>query len=125
VKTKNDGAFLLHIAGSLEKILRYTQKMDFGDFSSNSLVQDAVIRNYEIIGEASKALSQEFRSANPDIDWSGMAGFRDVLIHQYFGIDLMNVWNVTQKYADTILSKLTALPAYKSAKSQLCSEENT
>ena len=85
----------------------------------NRQVQDAVVRNYEIIGEAAKNVSEEFRVQHPEIDWRGMAGFRDVLIHQYFGIDLINVWNISQNQAEKVLKQITALPEYGIAKANL------
>lgn len=58
--------------------------------------QDATIRNLEIIGEAVKRLSDDFKSRNTNIPWRNIAGLRDVLIHDYMGVDLVNVWNVVQ-----------------------------
>ena len=97
---RDNGVFLLHIATSLEKIVQYLHNMDQESFSQNSLVQDAVVRNYEIIGEAAKNITDDFRVMHPEIDWRGMAGLRNILIHQYFGIDLLNVWNISQTQAN-------------------------
>lgn len=119
MKKHDNGVFLLHIASSFEKILLYVKDMTENEFSTNSLVQDAVVRNYEIIGEAAKNVSEEFRVQHPEIDWRGMAGFRDVLIHQYFGIDLINVWNISQNQAEKVLKQITALPEYGIAKANL------
>ena len=58
--------------------------------------QDAIIRNFEIIGEAAKQLSDEFKKANLDIPWRNVAGFRDVLIHDYMGVDLNAVWQIIE-----------------------------
>jgi uncharacterized protein with HEPN domain len=64
------------------------------DFYSNRLVIDAVIRNFEVIGEASKRVSSELRKSNPEIPWNRMAGFRDKLIHDYIKVNLQLVWDV-------------------------------
>jgi len=67
------------------------------DFFESRLIQDAVIRNLEIIGEAIKKITKELRSEYPDIPWHEMAGLRDVLIHDYFGVDLRTVWGVVHE----------------------------
>ncbi|MDQ3846768.1 MAG: DUF86 domain-containing protein [Bacteroidota bacterium] len=71
------------------------------DFVSNKLVQDAVIRNFEIIGEASKNISVDFRTLYPHIPWKQMAGMRDKLIHHYITVDLDAVWTtITDELPD-------------------------
>ncbi len=84
-------AFFGDILKSIQNIKTYTQTGET-EFLASSLIQDAVIRNFEIIGEATKNLSPEFRQRYPDIPWRKMAGFRDVLTHSYMWIDLSNVW---------------------------------
>ncbi|WP_347278331.1 DUF86 domain-containing protein [Limnothrix sp. FACHB-1088] len=66
--------------------------MDKDKFLKNSLIQDGVIRQLEIIGEATKQISSELRDQQSSIPWSQMAGMRDKLIHHYFGVDLETVW---------------------------------
>ncbi|MBK6769508.1 MAG: DUF86 domain-containing protein [Ardenticatenales bacterium] len=79
----------------LERILRiesYTWEGE-SSFLQNPLIQDAVIRNLEVIGEAAKRVPDEFRVQHPDIPWRALTGFRDVLIHQYEGVGLALVWS--------------------------------
>jgi len=76
------------------------------DFLKDMKTQDAVIRNIEIIGEATKKLSDDIRSKYPEIPWKGLAGMRDRLIHQYFGVNLDIVWNVAKEELPEILSQI-------------------
>ena len=89
--------YLNHIFDCITKIQTYTDGINEDDFLNNSLVQDGVIRNLKIIGEATKQLDQEFRSEYPQIEWKKIAGMRDKLIHDYIGVDLWAVWGVIEK----------------------------
>ena len=109
---KSDGIYVMHIADSLQDIVDFLSGKDYSDFVESKLLINAVVRSFEIAGEATKNLTDEFRLAHPEIDWSGMAGFRDVLIHQYFGIDLPNVWEVVVNFIPETLSKLKELDEY-------------
>ena len=93
---KEDRTYLLHMRDAIERIESYTK--DGRDaFMSEPMIQDAVMRNLEIIGEAVKKLSTEFRLERPQVPWSRIAGMRDVLIHEYFGVRLGTVWEVIGK----------------------------
>ena len=85
--------FIEDILTCIEKIERYTSNVSFEDFSGNDMAVDAVIRNFEIIGEAVKKIPEEIKRRYADVEWKEAAGFRDVLIHDYFGIDLEAVWD--------------------------------
>ncbi len=90
---KDDRVYLLHIRDSLTNIREYTDPgREF--FFKDKKTQDAVVRNLEIIGEAVKHLSASLTTANPPIPWKQIAGMRDKLIHEYFGVDLDLVWDV-------------------------------
>ncbi len=80
--------------------------------------QDAVERKFEIIGEAVKNLSQGFREKYPNVDWSYMAKFRDLLSHHYFGIDLDVVWSIAQEDVPQALKQIEEIPEFRSAKQQ-------
>ncbi|MEN6326226.1 MAG: DUF86 domain-containing protein [Syntrophomonas sp.] len=105
---KTDILYLRHILESTIKIAEYT---DSGKhvFMNSPIIQDAVIRNLEIIGEATKKLSGDYRDQHPEIPWKQMAAMRDVLIHDYMGIDFNIVWNVVVKELPSIRDVLTKL----------------
>lgn len=94
---KSDIVYLKHILDAIHRIEEYTQNLNHKQFLSNHLVQDAVIRQIEIIGEATKHLSRFIRKKYPEILWQDIAGMRDKLIHGYFGVDLYAVWNTVKK----------------------------
>lgn len=89
--------YIKHILNCIEKIQRYTHDIKEDDFLMNELIQDAVIRNFEIIGEATKKLDPRFRDKYPSIEWKKIAGMRDKLIHDYIGVDIWAVWMVIEK----------------------------
>lgn len=92
---KNDTLYVRHILDACEKIEQYVS-VGHERFMAESHWQDAVIRQLEIIGEAAKNLSDTFRDEHPGIPWRRVCGLRDVLIHNYMGVDLDAVWEVTQ-----------------------------
>jgi len=89
---RDDKIYLQHISDAIVKIKQCIQDIDESKFLRNSLVQDGVIRQLEVIGEAIKNLSSEFQDRHSHIPWRDFAGMRDKLIHHYFGVDLQVVW---------------------------------
>lgn len=102
---KNDRAYLLHIRDAIRRIVLYTRRGKRA-FLSNLKTQDAVIRNLEVIGEAAKNLSSAFKAKQEGIPWKSMAGMRDKMIHEYFGVDIEIVWAVVHKELPEILNKI-------------------
>jgi uncharacterized protein with HEPN domain len=94
---EKDRLYLGHIAECIERIEEYTAG-GRDHFMDNHQAQDAVMRNFEIIGEAVKRLSDQVLERTQDIPWHQIAGFRDVLIHGYMRVDLKQVWNVIEQY---------------------------
>ena len=79
---------------AIARIRRYLKGVSYKRFLKDTKTQDAVVRNLEIIGEAAKGISSDFKKEHKGIDWKGMAGMRDRLIHHYFGVNLDIVWSV-------------------------------
>lgn len=90
-----DALYLRHILDAIAKIERYIE-VGYDEFMAASHWQDAVIRQLEIVGEAVKRLPPELTERRPEIPWRRISGLRDVLIHDYMGVDLEAVWQVTQ-----------------------------
>lgn len=91
---------------SAEKILAYTQGMTYDDFIADEKTVDAVIRNFEIIGEASNRLPLPFKLIHPEINWKQMRGFRNRIVHDYIGIDYTIVWQIKEVYLPHLLTLL-------------------
>jgi len=86
--------FLKDILRAIERIEEYAGDLSYKDFCENQLVQDGVVRNLEIIGEAVKNLPKDVQKKYPTVEWKKIAGLRDILIHAYFGVDRDIVWDV-------------------------------
>ncbi|MGC8972038.1 MAG: DUF86 domain-containing protein [bacterium] len=103
--------FLRRYFNAIGKIERYTKGVTFENFCKNEMLIDAVIRNFEIIGEAVKSIPIEIQMKYPGIEWKEASGFRNVLIHEYFGIDLEAIWDTINNdipiFKDKILKVLT------------------
>jgi uncharacterized protein with HEPN domain len=91
-KKRNIKLFFVDILEALQSIKEYTQNMDYGDFIKDKKTRDAVVRNLEIIGEATKNIPDEIKETYPEINWKVIAGMRDKLIHEYFGVSNQIVW---------------------------------
>jgi uncharacterized protein with HEPN domain len=97
------------ILKAIEKIERYIKNMTFTKFKQNELVLDAVVRNFEIIGEASKSIPSSVIHSYPDIPWKEMKGMRDILIHEYFGVDPKILWHAAKNNLPDLQKQLKML----------------
>lgn len=92
----SDELYCEHIRDAIEKIESYVRDVSFTAFEKNLLVQDGVIREFEIIGEAAKHLSDEFQEQHQNIPWRQVMSMRDRLVHEYFNVDTELVWKTIQ-----------------------------
>jgi uncharacterized protein with HEPN domain len=104
-----DEAYLLDILIAARKALTFTQGVTREHFERDEILQNAVIRLLEIIGEAARSLSDDTKSAYPDIPWRSMVGMRNRLIHHYFRVDLPTVWDTVQNNLPELISLIEPL----------------
>ncbi|WP_129626070.1 DUF86 domain-containing protein [Candidatus Oscillochloris fontis] len=103
--------YLDDILEAIQKIRRYTSGIDFTTFRTDEMRIDAVVRNLEIIGEATKHIPQIQRDLVPTIDWRKIAGLRDIVIHQYFGVNLVIIWDVVENHLDALYHAISGILA--------------
>ena len=106
--------FFQDILHAASKLRLYVDGLTLETFRKDERTIDAVIRNLEVIGEATKKIPQHIRSANPNVEWKQIAGLRDILIHEYFGIDVEIVWDIVQNH----------VPAYAEAIERILEESS-
>ena len=97
------------IIESGKKIIEYTNNLSFSDFSEDSKTIDAVIRNFEIIGEAANRLAEDFKEKHSEIDWYRIRGFRNRIVHDYFGIDYEIVWEIKKSFLPQLIQNLIGM----------------
>ena len=103
--------YLQDIWESILAIEEYAEELAKEEFFNNRQVQDAVIRRLEIMGEAVKYISEDFKKKYPEVAWSKIAGLRDVLIHQYFGVNLKRIWEVVKSDLPLLKQEVAAMIA--------------
>lgn len=106
---RDDKVFIKHILDEIKFITKETEFLSLEDLDKNETLKRALLRSLEIIGEAAKNVSNEFRNEHPEIRWREMAGLRDKLIHVYFGVDWNTVWDVIKTKIPELKNKLKKL----------------
>jgi len=108
--SKRDTLLLLDdMLQSAQKIKQYTKGFGYKEFLADNKTIDAVVRNFEIIGEAANRIDPDFRDQNPVIEWKRIRGFRNRIVHDYFGIDHEIVWNIIETYLDELTDRLETI----------------
>jgi len=108
-KKRRDRDSLGDIQEAMEAVLLYTKGMSFRNFLGDRKTQDAVVRNFEVMGEAAKNISAAFKARHADVPWKEIAGLRDKLIHFYFGIDYKIVWGISRKALPKLRVQIKAI----------------
>ena len=101
--SRDESLYLGDIQESCEKILRFTTGMTYKEFIHDELHFDAVLRNLEVIGEAVKNIPEETRITYPNVKWRKIAGFRDIVAHEYFGVNEETVWDIVKNQIPDLL----------------------
>ena len=101
--------YLQHVLAEAEYLLRESSAVNDAEFLANETLQREFVRSLEVIGEATKQIPDDFRRAHPDIDWRGMGGMRDRLIHGYFGVDYAIVWDVVQNHIPRVQREIQSI----------------
>lgn len=104
-----DKVRLFHIIDTIDEIEIYTENVTLDDFVKNSMMFNATLRQLEIIGEASNRLSEQLLQNNTDIPWARIIGLRNLVIHEYFGIDDITIWNVIKINLPSLKEKISRI----------------
>ena len=108
--SKRDTLLLLEdMLESAIKVKRYTANMTFDSFTNDEKTIDAVVRNFEIIGEAANRIDPDFQTKNPELEWKRIRGFRNRIVHDYFGIDYEIVWEIIENNLNELIGWLEVL----------------
>ena len=105
---KDDRLYLIHIFECLSRIEQYTLEGKEA-FMGDTKTQDAVLRNLQTLAESTQRTSPDLKAAHPEIDWAKIAGFRNVLVHEYLGINLVRVWEIVEHGLPELKKRIEAI----------------
>ena len=102
---RRDRLYLIHVTECIERIERYTAP-GHAAFLSDTMIQDAVLRNLHTLSESTQRLSDALKEQHPEVDWASIAAFRNVVVHDYLGIDLPRIWDVVERDLPSLKSAI-------------------
>jgi len=105
---KDDRLYLIHILECIERLERYTAP-GRDAFFSDTMIQDAVLRNLHTLSEFTQRLSDALKDRHPDVDWFSIAGFRNVIVHDYLGVDMSTIWDIVERDLPELKLAVTAM----------------
>jgi uncharacterized protein with HEPN domain len=106
---RRDAEYLADIVEAIHRIVEYTSGLSYAQFLDDTKTQDAVLRNLQIVGEATKKLSPALRNAHSGLPWKAMAGLHDRIVHDYFGVNADVVWTVASQELPALLAQVRAI----------------
>ena len=101
--------YLRHILVEADYLIDRSADLSYDTFASDETLRRAFVRSLEIVGEAAKKVPEDFRAQHPVVEWRAMAGMRDRLIHDYFGVDCELVWDVVQRHVPALRAQIAAI----------------
>jgi uncharacterized protein with HEPN domain len=110
-RANRDGAYIEDIHDSVKRLVQYTSGVAFAAFSTNEILQDAVLRRLSVIGEAAACLSPEYKSKMPAVPWKRVIGFRNLVVHRYWAVDLTIVWRIVTEEIPILIEALDKVRA--------------
>jgi uncharacterized protein with HEPN domain len=105
---KDDRIYLHHVLDCIDRIQRYCLPGEHA-FLQEEIIQDAVLRNIQTLAESTQRISDQLKTSHPEIDWRAISGFRNVLVHDYLGINLVRVWQIVSVHLPLLSSQMQAV----------------
>ena len=106
---KDDKLYLIHVSECIERVEKYISAGGKDAFMASDLIQDAVLRNLQTMAESTQRLSDDLKAEHPEVNWYQIAGFRNILVHDYLSVDLDRVWLIVERELPSLKRAVTAM----------------